>query len=216
MGMVVDFARHATSRLKPKTLRSNSKPRRSSSAEKITKYSGGIAPEAFQLLAADLPTPAISAAAVDPPSASMTCSTEQSMTLNSSTNLNLSRVQNIEIESSHHVNFYRPMASKRDEIAKRLRFLPKTFGMQDQDFARSIGVSKTTWSNWNSEKRDERITADAAMQLWIVHRIPMEWTYLGDAGLILVLHDDVRQKLLKVQRLADEAEKPPRRHSRAR
>ena len=199
MGIVVIL--HAPTRLKLKTERSALKPRRLSSSAKIGKYSAGITPLFRQLLTADTPTAVMPAAAEDPPTASMTSSTEQSMSIDSSETLNLSRVHGSEIDSSRILKSIMGMpADHRDRIAFRLDLLPTALGKPRKEIYEAAGMSKSGWSNVTSLARPERIAIDPALELWETFGISIEWMFKGDYNTIL--DQDLRTKLKLAEREA--------------
>ena len=199
MGIVVIL--HAPTRLKLKTERSALKPRRLSSSAKIGKYSAGITPLFRQLLTADTPTAVMPAAAEEPPTASMTSSTEQSMCIDSSETLNLSRVHASEIDSSRILKSIMGMpADHRDRIAFRLDLLPTALGKTRKEIYVAAGMSKSGWSNVTSLTRPERIAIEPALELWETFGISIEWMFKGDYNTIL--DQDLRTKLKLAEREA--------------
>jgi transcriptional regulator with XRE-family HTH domain len=221
MGDVIRLRDHATSRLKPKTRRSKRISRLAHSAEKIRKYSAGMAPLAFQLLTAEAPTPASSAAAAEPPSALTSSSTERSMPIVNSRCMKrssgLSTIHDLEVENSLRVKFVLCVGTSRDEIIARLRLLPAILGKSDAELARACGVSPSTWSNYKSATASKNtIIWEAALELWNAYGIPMEWTYDGQAARIA--DPNLREKLALAHRLAEtqRAAKHLRRHLQRR
>lgn len=73
-----------------------------------------------------------------------------------------------------------PMAAPDDikQIADRLIATREAMGLNQSEFAKTIGLTKSTYNPF--EKKGRRITLDAALRMWKVHRIPLHWTYLGD------------------------------------
>ena len=89
----------------------------------------------------------------------------------------------------------------RDEIVARLRQLPALLGKSDAEIAYSCGVSPQSWSNFKSDSFIEStIVWHAALELWNVYGIPMEWTYDGQVARIP--DPDLREKLALAQRQA--------------
>jgi transcriptional regulator with XRE-family HTH domain len=103
----------------------------------------------------------------------------------------------------------------RDEIIARLRKLPKILGKSDADLARICGVAPSTWSNYKSQAASKNIIIwEAALELWNVYGIPMEWTYDGQVGRV---PDPVLREKLALANRAAEAEaitRRIRRHSK--
>jgi transcriptional regulator with XRE-family HTH domain len=90
----------------------------------------------------------------------------------------------------------------RDEIIARLRKLPKILGKSDADLARICGVAASTWSNYKSQSASKNIIIwEAALELWNVYGIPMEWVYDGQVG--RVPDPVLREKLALANRAAE-------------
>lgn len=65
-------------------------------------------------------------------------------------------------------------------IAARLTATRVALGYEGQaKFAKALGVGKSTYHAW--ESGDRRISANAAFKLRERFRIPLDWTYYGDA-----------------------------------
>jgi transcriptional regulator with XRE-family HTH domain len=159
-----------------------------------------------------MPTPAISAVAAEPPKTSTSSSTERGIGIDNSRYMKTSRaihgIHVSTVDSSPDVKCAKWMGS-RDEIIARLRKLPLVLGKSDTELARICGVAASTWSNYKSKKASKNIIIwQAALELWNVYGIPMEWTYDGQVG--RVPDADLREKLA----LANRAAEAERRHSK--
>jgi transcriptional regulator with XRE-family HTH domain len=152
-----------------------------------------------------MPTPAISAVAAEPPKTSTSSSTERGIGIDNSRHMKTSRaIADIHVpavESSPDVKCAMSVGT-RDEIIARLRRLPKILGKSDADLARICGVAASTWSNYKSQAASKNIIIwEAALELWNVYGIPMEWVYDGQVG--RVPDPDLREKLALANRAAE-------------
>lgn len=201
MGELIRLADHAdisAADLKLKTRRSACRPRRSNSSEKITKYSAGIMPAAFQLETAEPPTRAIFAAADGPPTASTTASTEPSMPPDTSLNVKLSSLHDAAVEFCQNVRFANGMVDSRDQIVFRLRLLPEVLGRPKNEIAAAAGVTPSVWSNYVSDTNKNVITWKAASELHATFGLSLDWIYCGDA--MSIRDEGLRLKIRKAER----------------
>lgn len=125
-----------------------------------------------------------------------------------SRNVSVSSPHETAVETLPSVKFPVDMAGA-DETAARMRQLPEALDRKDSEISGVIGVSSSRWANYKAGIR--KISTDAALELWNVYGIPMEWTYDGQVGRID--NPDLRERLSKAHRLAM-AEIAPRRASR--
>lgn len=203
MGMVVPFERHcdvSATNLKPKTVRSASKPRRSKASETVKKYSGGIAPLAFQLETAGIVTPVKAATAAVPPSSSITRAAEAIMSSFSSEILNVSSVHDLPASSSQAVNYADNMAAvpKRKEKTPfaeegmRLAGLREVLmpGKPAYRFAKTVKCTKSYWSGL--EAGEFRISLNKACELYTAWAVSLDYVYFGRVD---CLPADLRAKL---------------------
>lgn len=120
------------------------------------------------------------------------------MPVDSSNILNLSRVQSTEIDSSRNLKSNAAMpADRRDQVAFRLRLLPIALDRPTKAVYEATGLSKSGWSNVTSPNQSDRITVDAALDLWEAFGVSVEWVFKGDYN--TVLDADLRASLKKAE-----------------
>lgn len=67
-------------------------------------------------------------------------------------------------------------------IAHRMRLLRLATGLNQAEFARSIGVARTAWNNVEIEF--SRIGVDAALKVCEKYRVTLDWIYRGDTSMM--------------------------------
>lgn len=182
MGTVIELSkrRHvrASDPLKPKMDGSGALLRRASAFENVKKFSDGMTPLAFQLLTADMPTPASDAAAAVPPSASMTASTELSMEPEYSHFVIMSRSHNSAVDYCPQVGLKKPMAETTKTIAERLVRTRESIEKSAADLCRRINCKPNRWSQYETGER--RITMAIANRLCDEYGLTLDWIYRGN------------------------------------
>jgi hypothetical protein len=184
MGILLRFPRHArpsvarSGALKPKTDGSAafSKPARAS--VNVKKCSGGMAPRERQLLTADSPTPATEAAAVVPPKASITASTDRSMPPYTSQSVTMSSGHGSAIDGELGLGLKIPMPKDPKIIGPRLEQTREALGLSAAQLCRRIDCAQNRWSQYESGERP--ITLDIAERLCNEFGLTLDWIYRGD------------------------------------
>jgi len=196
--MIIQFP-HAFTR-KPKTDSAGFLPTRFKASEKTRKYSGGMySSRIFQLDTAVVPTPASSAAAFWPPTASITSDTVLSIPPYKTRSVDCQAVHNMVIENKRSVACYASMDNNK-MIGERLRSLRKHFGngRESQElFARRFGVEKTAWSNYETGVRP--VPVELADRFCRDLGISMDWLYRGNGvampiSLLQALQTPIRKR----------------------
>lgn len=182
MGIVITMSgrRHlrASDPLKPKTDGSGALLYRASASENVKKFSDGMAPRAFQLLTADMPTPASDAAAAVPPKASMTASTELSMESEYSHFVIMSSVHDLAIDCCPIVGLKKPMAESTKTIAGRLVRTREALKVSAAELCRKIDCKPNRWSQYETGERP--ITLAIANRLCDEYGLTLDWIYRGN------------------------------------
>lgn len=183
-GKVVRFWGHtraSAAGLKPKMAGSACLLCFANASEKIKKCSGGMKPRVFQLLTADMPTPATPAAAAVPPTASTMASTVLSMPLDSSRIVNLSSLHASAVDYCQAGRFdsgrMEPLRTTADRLRATREILEPGHGGASA-LCEKIECSTTRWSNFEGGKR--RITLDVAVKLCDRYGLTLDWIYRGD------------------------------------
>lgn len=160
-----------------------------------------MVPLDFQLLTADGDlSPANEAAAAVPPTASTMSSTVPNMSPYNSRIVKVSSPHDTKMDNQRDVMSANAMADSRDQIIARLRLLPDLFGMKIGEFAETIGVNGSTWSNWVSNTNKNEIPRESAQELKEVYGITTDWLYCGD--LESIKDSGLRIKIRKAERAA--------------
>lgn len=74
-----------------------------------------------------------------------------------------------------------PAESERIWQSKlRLRAAQIALGLRNADMAHALDIAENTYSNWIGSDPKRTIPERAALRLWTLHRIPMEFIYGGD------------------------------------
>lgn len=184
MGIVVKF-RHESARVStnPKTAGSASWPRSRNASTKSKYFSEGMRPRAFQFdgALADF-TPAKEHAADDPPTASMTSSTDLSISPVYSRNVNMSSLHKKALENIAKTATIHRMGIDRKAVKKRIRELPLLLELDAAEICRRIKVKPNRWSQYGSPKSSRVITVDVALQLKSIFGITLDWLYDGDVA----------------------------------
>lgn len=68
-------------------------------------------------------------------------------------------------------------AVDRTAFARRLTYVRETLGLSKKDFAESIGITKSNYSQ--VEKSERMLTVDQLYRLFMVHGVPMEYLLVG-------------------------------------
>lgn len=138
------------------------------------------------------PRPSVTAPV--PPTASMTSSTVSNMAPLIVRKSRTSQVfATCEQKSSAACAEIEAMPDRTKLIAQRLGETRKALGFQEQSaFAKALGIGKSTYHPFESGER--RISPTVAFRLRERFRIPLDWTYYGDAR---NLPEDVWEKLRK-------------------
>lgn len=169
---------HAADSLNPKIAGSALKRLFRNSSVTIIKFSGGILPPRdFQLLTAGRLRPSRSAAAVVPPSASITSSTDLSMPQHSLQGVNLSRVQMLTIDGNEKTSKNRGVDDD-EVIGERLRLWVLAEGLRPKHVYEQIGCTKGAWSQYTNGKR--HLTLDIADKLHKEFGLTLDWIYYGN------------------------------------
>lgn len=189
---------HSAAALKPKIAGLADRLRSSSALEINMKLSEGILPRAFHVEIAGRLIPSRSATAEVPPSASMTSSTEISMTKDSSHGENLSRFLFQVIDGDKKTNNNNGMDSD-EVIGNRLRLWALAEKLKPKDIYPRIGCSKGNWSEIISGKR--HVSEDVADRLRTEFSITLEYLYYGQIHASFPVEITVRMEKIK----ADEA-----------
>lgn len=192
MGDVIVFDLHAGSlgTLKPKTSGLISLPFAASASRKRRKFSEGISPRERQLLTADGPTPTSAAAPAGPPTASITSSTEQSMSLDTSRNVKLSSVHEMEVESTGRELPLLGMVESNKSLATRLKMTRTALGVTPTDVCKRLKIGASAWSQY--ENGDRRITLKVAIKFCDEFGLTLDWIYRADPSR---LPNDLRLKM---------------------
>jgi hypothetical protein len=194
MGIVIGFPDHqtrASAGLKPNTARSACSPSRDSSSENVAKCSDGMNFRVFQLETAGRETRARVAAADVPPTASMTASTELSIRLDTSRNVNLSSLENsriVNLLSFHKMavdfrragGFCKRVRQTKKMIAARLVETRKALDLSAADICRRIGCTANRWSQYESGTSKRTITRPVAERLCDEFGLTLDWIYRGN------------------------------------
>lgn len=199
MGNVIRLDRRhrhasASAPLKPKTAGSTFFPSRSSARENVRKFSGGMAPRAFQLLTADTPTSAKSAAAALPPRASTTASTDLSMPRIYSQTVTGVKAHTLAVDDPASVGLELDVLDTSKALGKRLVATREALGLSAADLCRRIDCKPNRWSQYETGER--RITLEIADRLCDEFRLSLDWIYRGDpSALSNLLRIEIRKKL---------------------
>jgi ribosome-binding protein aMBF1 (putative translation factor) len=164
--------------LKAKTAGSTSLPRSAKASRTKMKTSCEIFPRARQLLTADKPTPAISAAPDGPPKASMTSSTVLSMSLHSSQSVNMSSLHGTAIETARSVLSDQGMPDSIKQLAKRLELTREALGLSAAELCKLIDCKPNRWSQYESGERP--ITLPVSIALCDEFGLSLDWIYRAD------------------------------------
>lgn len=177
MGVVIQI-RHAraASRLGLKTAGLTSEP--ASACEKARNFAGGMNPRFFQLLTADMPTPAKEAAAAGPPTAVITASTVSSIPGEYSRRVNLSTHHGLAVDCSPFSRFKTAMAETAKTIGNRLLVTREALGLKAAEVCRRIGCKANRWSQYESGER--KITLPVANRLCDEYGLTLDWIYRAD------------------------------------
>lgn len=201
MGIVVRFSRErhvrassATGSLKRNTEGSTSFPKAARASRNSTKYSAGNSSRLLHMLTADVPTPASDAVAPVPPSASITSSTELSMSLHSSHNVKLSSIHVLGVECGPIVMPKSVMAESNKSLARRLKMTREALDLDPVDVRKRLKVTASAWSMYESGER--RITVRVAIRFCEEYGLTLDWIYRADPAR---LPNDIR---LKIQQAA--------------
>jgi DNA-binding XRE family transcriptional regulator len=186
MGMIVRFPgrqRHVRASavaisLKPKTEGEASLPCAAKALRTIVKLPCDIRPLFTQLLTAGAVTPTSDATAAFPPKAFTTSSTELSMPLKCSRNVNLSSLHGLAVEKRLPVRFTRHMRQSTKVLAKRLETTRLALEMSAADLCKRIDIKPNRWSQYESGER--RITEAVAIALCEEFALTLDWIYRGD------------------------------------
>ncbi len=184
MGDVIRLHARASSskRTRRKSAGSACLPPFARTSAKVTKFSGGMAPRAFQLLTADMPTPAKDAAAALPPTASMTALTVSSIGQEYSHGVNLSTLHGLAVDSSPFSRFKAGMAETAKTIGNRLFVTREALQVKAADLCRRINCKPNRWSQYESGER--KITLPVANRLCDEYGLTLDWVYRANpAGL---------------------------------
>ena len=197
MGEIVRFPGHfgALART-PKTEGSARKRSRSKTREKISSKSEGMRLRDFQLVTACTVTSASSAAAFGPPTALMTCSTELSMAGEYTRSVYSSRLHGPEIEDDgvprDNWRMDDPVVIKR-----RLRDAAAAVGLNNAQFAESLGITPQRWWNIYGDKGPNDLAVELAVEMRRVHGFSLDWIYCGELS---HLPTHLRDKILEIER----------------
>lgn len=124
-----------------------------------------------------------------------------------SQNLKLSRVPKRSMDISTNLKFHDDMID-RDAIVRRLNLLPSVLGKRHGEIAELIGCTPGDWSNWRSPTGTVAIQAEAALELYRVFDISMDWVYGGE--LSQIRNQTLRERIVmaeheRTQKIAKEA-----------
>lgn len=184
MGTIIRIARfHHTERPRvPKTAGSAQRPDFARTSEKMSNSSDGMRLRAFQFETADVPTPAKSAAAAEPPIASTTSSTDSSMSPEYSRCVNLSMVHRSEMETAPGLADNSAMQTKA-EIAQRLRDTFAGLNLTQVKVATRLDVSTPSLNNWLTDTDGEKriFPIEYAVELCTAYRLTLDWIYRGES-----------------------------------
>ena len=180
MGIVIQFRHRASSSgvRTPKTDGSARKSKRLRAEDTTNISSAGIRPLDLQFQTAVGPTPDSSAAACTPPSASITCVTELSMTHNILTIGEKVKPHPKRLAPAMRSGDNPPMDS-RDQIAKRLLAFQATTKFSGPEICEKIGAKANSWIQWTSEKYTRIIPKTYASKLCIKFELTLDWIYRG-------------------------------------
>lgn len=182
MGTVVKFSRHAwtseTGSLNPKTDGETCLPLDANAELTSKKQSCEILPRADQLLTAEVPTRATSAARPGPPSASITSCTVLSMSFYSSRRVKLSRLHKMELEKDRVGGSNTRMQDKVKALSRRLKITREALGLSAAELCRSIDCKPNRWSQY--ENGDRKLTLEVAEALCDEFGLSLDWLYRGD------------------------------------
>lgn len=149
-----------------------------SACENVINFSGGMNPRAFQLLTADVPTPAKEAAAAGPPTALMTASTVSSIDAEYSRRVNLSTGHALAVDSAPFSRFKTGMPETAKTIGKRLFDTREAIPVKAADLCRRINCKPNRWSQYESGER--KITLPVAIRLCEEYGLTLDWIYRAD------------------------------------
>lgn len=181
MGRIVVFPRDhvrasaVAASLNPNTAGEASLPKAAKASRTVIKLPRDIRPRLLQFETAGTPTPASDATAVAPPNASITSSTELSMLIDCSRNVNKSTVHGTAIEFHLPVMFNRGMVEPSKALAKRLKMTREAIGISAADLCKRIKVKPNRWSQYESGER--RITVAVANKLCDEFDLSLDWIY---------------------------------------
>ena len=65
----------------------------------------------------------------------------------------------------------------REAFARRLTYVREKLGLSKKDFAESIGITKSNYTQ--VEKGERMLTVDQIYRAFIVHGVPMEYLLVG-------------------------------------
>jgi len=198
MGVLVCFpvrrhARASSITLKPKTRGDADRPFAARKFRKISALSLAILPRAFQLLTAGSPTPANDAAAVTPPTASITESTVSNMAGICSRRVNKSSLHNSVMDCSRFVSFNRRMVESVKSLGNRLKTTREAPGISAAELCKTIQVRPNRWSQYENGER--RITLEVANKLCDEFGVSLDWIYRANPS---QLPHALRMKMLQV------------------
>lgn len=172
---------HWSRPLMPKTAGSASLPRRAKASVNTKKCSAGIIPLVFQLYGAGDVTPASSAAALMPPTAVSTSSTEvtrsvaSSIPPYSSQDVNLSSFHASAVENSRFVGFKLSMPETLKSIGRRLAETRQALDLTAAEVCRLISCKPNRWSQYENGER--KITLEIANKLCDQFGLTLDWIY---------------------------------------
>jgi len=149
----------------------------------------------FQLDTAGSVTPANLAAAELPPIASITCSTELSMTGPYSHIVNMSTAHKKAIEPFLLIRNNAPVGT-RNEIAQRVIDTREALGLSPAQLCKIIECKPNRWSQYEAFDSKRSITLDIALRLKKEFAVTTDWIYAGDAA---GLSMELRLKIKAVQ-----------------
>ena len=97
------------------------------------------------------------------------------------------------------------------EIGDRLRISREALGLNQADFCRKAGISKTGYNAF--EKAHERPSVDTALRIKDAHRLTLDWIYDGDSSGLRAKLADAIKAILQARRdehVLDERPEPKR------
>jgi hypothetical protein len=162
----------------------------SSAREKTTKNSAGIDPRDFQFETADGETSTRPAAALVPPTASITASTDLSTPCEYSRSVNMSSVHTTAIAAACELALIHAMDTAKT-IGKRLIATVEALEMKPAELCRQIGIAPNRWSQYANGER--RITIAVSIKLAERYGVTLDWIYRGDpSALPQRLHQKIK------------------------